>query len=109
MDEAKRLTRIFIDQLRKEVEADGRKFIAYYIPSREDLDARFAGTISEQESFFENYFTEKNITFHNLSEEFNGMNLAEIKKRYYLLEGHWNPNGHQLASEKLKTDANGLY
>ena len=109
MEKAKQLTAIYIDQLRKEVEADGRKFIAYYIPATNDIEARLKGEITEQEQFFDNYFKEKNITFYNLSADFIDSGETEILKHFYLLEGHWNPNGHQLAAEKLKTDAYGFY
>lgn len=109
MEKAKHLTGVFIDKLREEVEADGRNFLAYYIPSTLDIEARLKGELTKQEQFFDTYFKEKNINFHNLSEDFIDSGETEIIKHFYLLEGHWNPNGHQLAAEKLKTDANGFY
>ncbi|MFK7773975.1 MAG: SGNH/GDSL hydrolase family protein [Saprospiraceae bacterium] len=109
MDRAKKLTSIYIDKLRKEVEADGRKFLVYYIPSNHDIDARVKGGQTEQEAFFDNYFRDKDIEFYNLSEDFIDSGETNILKHFYLLEGHWNPNGHQLVAEKLKTDSNGFY
>ena len=109
MDRAKNLTSIYIEQMRKEVEADGRKFMVYYIPSINDIDARIKGGQTEQEAFFDNYFRDKDIEFYNLSEDFIDSGETNILKHFYLLEGHWNPNGHQLVAEKLKTDANGFY
>lgn len=109
MDRAKNLTSIYIEQLRKEVEADGRKFLVYYIPAINDIDARIKGQQTEQEAFFDNYFRDKNVTFYNLSDDFIDSGEMNILKHFYLLEGHWNPNGHQLVAEKLKTDANGFY
>lgn len=109
MERAKKLTAIFIEQLRKEVEADGRKFLVYYIPSTIDINERIKGSLTEQEAFFDNYFKEKNITFYNLSADFIDSGETNILEHFYLPEGHWNPNGHQLFAEKLKTDANGFY
>lgn len=109
MEKAQKLTSVYIDQLKREVEADGRKLIVYYIPATHDIEARVKGTMTEQEAFFNRIFTEKNISFHNLSEDFIDSGETEIIKHFYLLEGHWNPNGHQLAAEKLKTDTNGFY
>ena len=109
MDRAKKLTSGFLRQLQKEVEADGCKFIVFYIPSTHDIEARKKGERTEQEEFFINYFTENNIDFHNLSDDFIDSSEPEIVKHFYLPEGHWNPKGHQLASEKLKIDANGFY
>ena len=109
MDRAKYLTSIYIEQLRKEVEADGRKFLVYYIPSNHDIDARVKGGQTEQEAFFDNYFRDKDIEFYNLSVDFIDSGETNILKHFYLLEGHWNPNGHQLVAEKLKTDANGFH
>lgn len=109
MDRAKKLTAVFIEQLRKEVEADGRKFLVYYIPSNHDMNARVKGEQTEQEAFFDNYFRDKNIEFYNLSADFIDSGETNILKHFYLPEGHWNPNGHQLVAEKLKTDSNGFY
>lgn len=109
MDKAKKLTSGFLRQLQKEVEADGRKFIVFYIPAREDIEARKKGERTEQEEFFINYFTENNIDFHNLSDDFINSGETEVIKNFYLLEGHWNAKGHQFASEKLKISANGFY
>lgn len=109
MDRAKKLTSIFIEQLKKEVKADGRKFLMYYIPSNHDIDARVKGKITEQEEFFDNYYKDKNIEFYNLSADFIDSGETNILKNFYLLEGHWNPKGHQLVAEKLKTDSNGFY
>jgi len=107
MTQAEKLTAMYIEQMRKEVEADGRKFLVYYIPAINDIDARIKGGQTEQEAFFDNYFRDKNITFYNLSADFIDSGETNILKHFYLLEGHWNPNGHQLV--KLKTDANGFY
>ena len=109
MAKAKKLTAGFLHQLKKEVEEDGRKLIIYYIPAREDLQERIKGGMTEQEQFFDNYFKENNVTFHNLSADFIDSGETEIIKHFYLPEGHWNANGHQLAAEKLKNDANGFY
>jgi len=83
-DRAKQLTSIFFQKLKNEIEADGRKFIVYYIPSTEDIEARLKGEMTDQEQFFEKTLEEKNITFHNLSEDF-------------------------IDSGEIKTDANGFY
>lgn len=109
IDRAKKLTSIYTEQLRKEIESDGRNFIVYYIPAINDIDARVKGEQTEQETFFENYFRDKNINFYNLSDDFINSGETNIIKHFYLPEGHWNPNGHQLVAEKLKTDANGFY
>jgi len=108
MNRAKKITADFMTQLRKEVEADGRRLKVYYIPSVQDWEARATGELTEQERFFNDYF-ENNIDFHNLSDDFIDSSEPEIVKHFYLPEGHWNPKGHQLASEKLKIDANGFY
>ena len=112
IEEAKKETTIYLNQLVKEVKADGRKLFVYYVPAREDLDERLGkNKQTEQEAFFEKYCNENNVTFHNFSEDLlnSGLDKNEIIKHFYLLEGHWNKNGHQLASEQLKKDAYGFY
>ena len=109
MNKAKNLTSIYIEQLRKEVEADGRKLLVYYIPAINDINARIKGEQTEQEAFFDNYFRDKDIKFYNLSADFIDSGETNILKHFYLLEGHWNPKGHQLVAEKLKTDSYGFY
>lgn len=110
MDRAKKITSGFITQLRKEVEADGRKFLAFYIPSVHDIKSRAEGEgMTIQEEFFNTYFNENNVTFHNLSEDFMESGESDVVKHFYLPEGHWNPKGHHLATEKLKLHANGFY
>ena len=111
MGKAKHLTKIFYLQLKKEVEADGRKFITFYIPSNHDMNARGEGKLTDQESFFINFFTENNVTFHNFSENLlnSGIDKKKIVDYYYLPEAHWNKKAHQLISEQLKKDAYGFY
>jgi len=110
-DKAKRLTKTFLLQLKKEVEADGRKFFVYYIPANHDMTARAGNSVTWQESYFIELCTENNVTFHNFSEDLlnSGTDRNEIVKHFYLEEGHWNKNGHQLVSEQLKKDAYGFY
>ena len=109
MERAKKITGDFVSQLKKEVEADGRKFLVYYIPAVHDIKARVAGNTTEQEQFFITYLNENNVTFHNLSEDFMSSGETDVVKHFYLPEGHWNPKGHHLATEKLKLHANGFY
>ena len=109
-EEDKRHTSIYLDLLSKEVAQDGRQFFVYYIPAVKDLQHRLErNEPTEKELFFEKYCGENNLPYHSFAEELMTSGKEEVIKHHYLLEGHWNANGHQLAAEKLKKDSHGFY